>query len=54
MTTQEILDHVDKMSAGKIVVEGRLYYAASDVIAVTDALCELAKENIEAIRDLVK
>lgn len=54
MTTEEVLNRVDKMIANKIVVDGKLYYASSDVIAVTDALSEIAKENIEAIRTLVK
>lgn len=53
MTSKEILDRVDKMIAGKIIVDGKLYYASSDVIAVTDALSELARENMEAFRRLV-
>lgn len=53
MTSKEILDRVDKMIAGKIIVDGKLYYASSDVIAVTDALSELARENMEAFRRLL-
>lgn len=53
MTSTDVLNLVDKMIANKIKVDGKIYYAATDVMAVTDALGELAKSNIEAIKTLV-
>ena len=47
------LDAPDNMIANKIKVDGKIYYAATDVMAVTDALGDLAKSNIEAIKTLV-
>lgn len=53
MTSTDVLNLVDKMIANKIKVDGKIYYAATDVMAVTDALGDLAKSNIEAIKTLV-
>lgn len=53
MTSDKVLNLVDKMIANKIYVDGKIYYAATDVMAITDGLNELAKSNIEAIKALV-
>lgn len=50
MTEAKILNLVDKMIANKIIVDGKIYYAAQDVMAITDALI---KDNVEAIKRLV-
>lgn len=53
MTEAKILNLVDKMIANKIIVDGKIYYAAQDVMAITDALHETALNNVEAIKRLV-
>ena len=53
MISEDVLKLVDKMIANKTRINGKMYYEAADVMAVTDALGELAKSNIEAIKTLV-